>query len=228
MSDGAFVRPGSRGVRQHAVESRIYRDAVGATPDSKWKSLRCLFTEPGFAMRILRKRLKLPTPIYTEDRHILEDVIFEHFRADPAVKRILFVGVDSYTQHYPDYFTRFDYWTLDANPDLARFGARQHVTAPLETLADHFPQRHFDLILCNGVYGWGLDKLAQCEAAFAQCHDCLTPSGHLVVGWNDIPERRPIPLHELESLKRFERAAFSPLGSWRYETDTPYRHIFDF
>ena len=228
MKQGAFLRPVSRGQRQHAVESRIYRNAIGAAPDPIWRTLTNVFTEPGFAMRILRKRLKLPTPIHTEDRRILEHVIFPHFLADPAIRRVLFVGVDSYTGHYPRYFAHLDYWTLEPNPELARFGARQHVVAPLEELAEHFPSRYFDLILCNGVYGWGLDTKAQCEAAFAQCYECLARGGQIVVGWNDIPGRRPVPFDQIESLRSLERCFFAPLGSWRFVTDTPYRHIFDF
>jgi SAM-dependent methyltransferase len=228
MTDGALLRPASRGQRQRGVESRIYRHAIGAAPDPIWKSLLCLFTEPGFAMRILRKRLRLATPIYTEDRRVLEDVIFERFRSDRGLRTALFVGVDSYTAHYPRYFAHLDFWTLDPNPEMARFGGRQHLVAPLEQLADHFPSGYFDLIICNGVYGWGLDARAQCEAAFAHCHECLAPAGHLVVGWNDIPERRPVPFNQLASLQELQKCAFPPLGSWRFETDTPYRHTFDF
>jgi SAM-dependent methyltransferase len=228
MKDGSFLRPFSRGQRQHGVESRIYRDAIGAAPDPIWKTLTNVFTERGFAMRILRKRLKLPTPLHTEDRRILEEVIFERFLNDPGIRTVLFVGVDSYTAHYPAYFAHLDYWTLEPNPELARFGAPRHVVAPLEQLGDHFPSAYFDLILCNGVLGWGLDSAPQCELAFAQCHECLAPGGQIVVGWNDIPERRPVPVNHIASLQRLERCFFGPLGSWRFVTDTPYRHTFDF
>src|SRR5579864_4416164 len=144
MKDGSFLRPISQGQRQYAVESRIYRDAIGAAPDPIWKTLTNVFTEPGFAMRILRKRLKLPTPLHTEDRRVLEEVIFERFLSDPAIRTVLFVGVDSYTAHYPSYFAHLDYWTLEPNLALAGFGARQHVVAPLEQLGDHFPSAYFD------------------------------------------------------------------------------------
>jgi hypothetical protein len=43
-----------------------------------------------------------------------------------------------------------------------------------------------------------------------------------------VPRRAPIPLADLQSLARFRQMFFSPLGAWRYRTDTPYRHTFDF
>jgi hypothetical protein len=41
----------------------------------------------------------------------------------------------------------------------------------VEHLDRHFPKAHFDLILCNGVYGWGLDDRASCERAFQRCYE---------------------------------------------------------
>jgi hypothetical protein len=49
-----------------------------------------------------------------------------------------------------------------------------------------------------------------------------------MLGWNDLPERTPVPLDEIASLRRFKPATFVPLGTWRYLTSTPYRHTFDF
>jgi len=37
-----------------------------------------------------------------------------------------------------------------------------------------------------------------------------------------------VPLAEIESLGDFQKFRFPPLGSWRYLTDTPYRHTYDF
>src|SRR5258708_37559503 len=104
-------------------------------------------------MRLAWRHPRLP-----EDRRVLEEVIFLHYCRDPRVRTVLFVGCASYTAHYQDrYFASHDYWTLDAEPGQRRFGARQHVTARLETLTAHFPLGYFDLIICKGVYGWGLE-----------------------------------------------------------------------
>ncbi|HTT41456.1 MAG TPA: class I SAM-dependent methyltransferase [Steroidobacteraceae bacterium] len=207
----------------------MYRNAVGAPPESKWKMLLPLLFEAGFAARIVRKRLKLHTPLNTTDRQVLEEVIFPHFCALATVRTVLFVGCGSYTAHYQRrYFPSADYWTLEPDPSLRRYGATQHVVAPFEELARHFTENSIDLIICNGVYGWGLDRAEQCEAAFSQAHVCLRPGGFLLLGWDDVPRRTPVPLESLPSLARFRRYELPALATWRYLTHTPYRHTYDF
>jgi hypothetical protein len=137
------------------IEQRIYRDVIGAAPASRWKEFIYLFTEQGFASRILRKRLGLATRLNTEDRRVLEKIILEHYRQDSDVKKVLFVGCDSYTAKYQSiYFAKDNYWTIDPDPQCRKYGAKQHVVAPLERLAAHFPPGFFNLIICNGVFGW--------------------------------------------------------------------------
>jgi hypothetical protein len=211
------------------IEARIYQDAIGAPPAEKWTMILPFLTEQGFAARVLRKRLGLPTPLNTTDRIVMERLIFPHYAQDPAIRTILFVGCGNYTAHYQRlYFPNLDFWTLEPNPTAARFGARQHVIAPLEELERHFPPGHFDLIICNGVFGWGLDRHDQCEASFSQCHSRLRNDGHFFFGWDDVPERTPVPLQTISSLARFRKYCFPPLGTTRHVTDTPYRHTYDF
>jgi SAM-dependent methyltransferase len=214
--------------RRH-IEARIYADAVGAPSGSKWQLLKALFTEKGFATRVLRKRLHLPIALNTEDRRILEQVIFPTYLANPDIKTVLFVGCDSYTTRYErSYFSSVNFWTIEPDASRSGFGARQHVVSPLENLGQHFNLNYFDLIICNGVYGWGLDKAEQCEAAFSQCYQCLAANGYLLLGWDDLPRRDPAPLAAIHSLDNFRKYPFPPLGTWRYRTDTPYRHTYDF
>ncbi len=214
---------------RHQIEARVYADAIGAPPASKWTQLGLLFTEKGFAARVLRKRLGLPISLNTEDRRVLEQVILPCYRADSSIKKVLFVGCDSYTAHYQRlYFPTADYWTIDPVPSQRKFGAAQHIVAPLEELSGHFSAGSFDLIVCNGVFGWGLDTARQCEAAFAQCYSSLADKGRMLLGWDDIPQRRPLSLDDLASLSRFRKYVFPAFGSWRYRTDTPYGHTYDF
>jgi SAM-dependent methyltransferase len=211
------------------IEARIYQNAIGESTGAPWKMLVPLLTEHGFAARVLRKRLGLPTPLNTTDRLVMEQVIFPQYAQDPAIKRMLFVGCGTYTSHYQRrYFPNMDFWTIEPDPAAARHGAQQHVIAPLEELDRHFPPGNFDLIVCNGVYGWGLDRHDQLEAAFAQCHSRLKNDGHLFFGWDDIPQRAPVDLDTVSSRRLLRQYTFPPLGTWRYLTDTLYRHTFDF
>lgn len=175
----------------------------------------------------LRLLVGLTAPMRTPDRIILENVIIPFFVAR-GVGRVLFVGTDWFTKHYDRFFAGSDYWTIEIEPGRRRFGAAQHVVDSLEHLDRHFQKAYFDLILCNGVYGWGLDESESCERAFQQCFDCLREQGVLMLGWNDVPEHRPFPPESIQSLAQFARLEDSPFGTWRYAAQTPGRHIYDF
>ena len=110
----------------------------------------------------------------------------------------------------------------------AQAAQKQHIVDDLKNLGKHFGPDSLDLILCNGVFGWGLDAKADVEEAFRACCDCLREGGVLVVGWDDIEERRPFLLQECQSLRALKPFFFPPLGAAEYLTDTPYRHTFTF
>jgi hypothetical protein len=212
---------------RHGSEAGAYRSAAERRPPRS-TALR-LFTDWSFLVRAARRVLRLPTPLATEDRRILEQVIFRYYASRREIHSVLFAGCRWYTHHYQSaFFPRHDYWTIEPDEKARKFGGRQHVVAPLERLAEFFPEGYFDLIVCNEVYGHGLDSLEQCESAFAQCHSRLRQQGCLVLGWNDVPARTPVPLENVPSLKRFRRQAFPPLGTTRYLTDTSYNHVYDF
>jgi SAM-dependent methyltransferase len=211
------------------TEDRIYRLTVGGPSESRWQRLVSLVAERGYATAAVRRRLGLATPLETVDRRVLEESIFPYYREDLAFKNILFVGCAIFTAHYHQtFFPDKDFRTIEPESDLARFGSPNHIIAPIEDASKHFSANYFDVIFCNGVYGWGLDTLVQGEAAFAQCHTCLRDGGHLVFGWNDVPKRTPFDLNDIQSRNSFKRFQFPPLGSWRYLTKTRHRHVFDF
>ncbi len=209
------------------VDADLYRGVTQSAPPRN--TVVRLLTDWTFLVRAVRYVLHLPTPMRTEDRRILERVIFRHYAQRPEIRTVLFVGCQWYTRHYErTFFAEQDFWTIDPDEDARKHGARQHVIAPLERLDAFFPERYFDLIVCNGVFGYGLDSPEQCEAAFGHCYTRLAKGGHFVLGWDDVPQRRPLALEGLESLRSFRRIKFPPLGTERYLTDTSYRHIYNF
>ena len=165
---------------------------------------------------------------YLPDRHVLENVIFPALAEREDMQRILFVGVDFYTRHYPGFFPGRDFWTIEINPDRARYGASRHIVDSLENLGRHFEPESLDAIICTGVFGWGLDDRAGTETAIAECFECLRPGGLFVIGWSDFEGRRPVPLTTLESLKRFTPATLPPFLSPVYQTFSHHRHQFEF
>jgi len=214
------------------LEQRVYWDVVSRRPDSLLKLLVKMVKEPAYARSVFRKHLHFgkprPLPLLTTDRLVLEHQIFKYYQSHPEIRDILFVGCDADTATYARCFSNKRFVTIEPNPDNRRFGATEHVVAPLEDLDKHFPAESFDLVLCNGVFGWGLDDFPNCETAFAQAHSALRPRGHLVVGWNDVPRRAPFALESIPSLTRFKKFHFPSFNTWRYLTNTVYRHTFDF
>ena len=165
---------------------------------------------------------------HTEDRRVLEQEIFPYFVSSPAYKNILFVGCAWYTRGYNRVFKDKDYQTLEVDPAEGKYGAKKHTTDSLENITHHVKEGELDLIVCNGVFGWGLNDKPGVEKAFAGCFRSLREGGIFVLGWNDIPERCPFPLGECQSLEAFQPFVFSPLSTAQYETTTSNKHTYSF
>jgi hypothetical protein len=164
----------------------------------------------------------------TDDRRILENVILPYFSRSASYVRILFVGCAWYTRGYRRLFRHADYSTLDYDPSKKRFGSERHVIDSLANIGSHFREDALDLIVCNGVFGWGLDNRSEVDAAFRGCHQCLRRGGQFILGWNDISQHRPFSPYESEGLQLFRTWNFPPLGTSHFVTSTPNRHTFDF
>ena len=181
-----------------------------------------------YGVILARNALGLPNRMRTLDRDTLEQVILPAYAARADIKTVLFVGCAWYTRHYERMLPGRVYWTIDPDPWKKRFGARRHIVAGLESLGAHIAPGSLDLIVCNGVFGWGLDDRADCERAFAGCFEALRSAGELIIGWNDVPELRPLELASLQSLARFRPLIFGPLGSAQYLANPENRHVFNF
>ena len=175
-----------------------------------------------------RRVLGLSAHLHTADRQVLEQVILPAYAGRRDITRVLFVGCAPYTQHYGELFAGREYWTIDPVPRRRRHGGTRHIVDRLENLGSHAQPAYFDLIVCNGVLGWGLNALDTAEAAFATCHRHLREGGELVVGWNDVPPRNRVAPDDLPALQRFEPLVFAPVGTARLRVDAPQKHVFDF
>jgi SAM-dependent methyltransferase len=164
----------------------------------------------------------------SEDRLVLEEIIFPALNSLNELNRILFVGCQWYTKIYNKIFKEKDYYTMDINPKTKKYGAKKHIIDSLENVCKYFDEGKLDLIICNGVWGWGLNDRSQTEIAFQACYKCLRKGGIFLLGWDDIPEYRPFPLDICESLKLFKPFVFKPLSTSQYLTSTTYRHTYNF
>ena len=83
--------------------------------------------------------------------------------------------------------------------------------------------------LCVLGYFWStIDRRAGSGASQAadKTLALFADAGHMLLGWNDVPERDPAPLSEVRNLFRFSQYLFPAFGAWRYLTDTPNRHTY--
>jgi SAM-dependent methyltransferase len=164
----------------------------------------------------------------TADRRVLESVVLPYFAERDEYARVLFVGCAWYTRHYADIFHGREYWTLDFDPARAKYGSSRHVVGSLENVSAHIRPGSLDLIICNGVFGWGLSEQSKIEQAFDGCHTILREGGIFVLGWNDIAPRRPCMPEACISLRRFAPFVFPPVNAARHLTRTANRHTYDF
>lgn len=176
----------------------------------------------------------------TPDRRVLETVILPAFASRPEVRRVLFVGCAEYTRDYEGHFAGRGFYTIDVDPARAPYGATapgRHLVDSVENAGRHFRPASLDLILINGVFGYGLDERDRAEAAVASCHDLLAGGGTLMIGWNDLPQCKPFDPVALNGMGRFVRVEFPGLtavaGVRRlregdYLVDDKYQHVFSF
>jgi hypothetical protein len=170
----------------------------------------------------------MPSYLKNADRQILETTILPYFATSQEFTKILFVGTAWYTEGYKQIFQTKNYSTIEIDPSQAKYGSSQHIIDSIAHVHHHFRPNELDLIICNGVFGWGLNAKPEVESTFTECFHCLWPGGVFVLGGNDRPEHRPFPLDELKSLKLFQPWVLPPLATAQYRTTNPNCHTFNF
>ncbi|WP_375383828.1 class I SAM-dependent methyltransferase [uncultured Microbacterium sp.] len=163
----------------------------------------------------------------TTDRVFLEDVVVPFFLADSGIRRVLDLGIAWYTRSYPRLYKGVQYWTVDIDPEKTQIAGPNHRTVSATRLTDEFDPETFDLVVCNGVIGWGVNTPADVEQALDACADVLRADGWLVVGWNDVEGHRVPDLDE-QFARRFRREIFPPVQADHFIPETAYGHRFDF
>lgn len=165
----------------------------------------------------------------TLDRFVLENTIIPYFISQPEYRRVLFVGCDWYTKPYKKLFKNQEYWTIELDAEKKKFGSKNHIVDSFLNLSKHIEPGYFDLIIYNGVFGFGINSREDTEESFQQCFQALRAGGILVFGWNDVPEYRSFPFTQCASLEKFEPYLFPPLSTCEYLTpNTSNRHTYNF
>lgn len=189
-----------------------------------------------FAKKVVPAPIKLATKarwkngrvsLMIPDRVFLENTAIPFFAETEEIKTVLDIGVDWYTWRYNRLFPNQEYHSIDFDPGKARFASDRHIEGSLLELDQHYKAEQFDLIMCNGVFGWGVNEPETIQTGAMQITKCLAPGGYLVVGWNDNDERRPEGLEAILADK-LEPFVFPPVNDCFFDTNTAHRHLFRF
>jgi hypothetical protein len=161
------------------------------------------------------------------DRRLLERAFLPALSADPDIKRVLFVGVANYCD-YRRCFERAEYITIDPNVQPGAAGGKEHIQDTLQNLGRHFPKDHFDLIILNGVIGWGLNDPGEIERAIQAAHIHLRDCGMLLIGLNETGGPVRASLNSIRSLVLFVPVNLPTLSVSRIDFAHPFDRDFTF
>ena len=177
----------------------------------------------------IKTKLGIPAKFHSPARSVLEDSILPYYVSQDSKSRMLFVGIDWYTKHYEKLFKHYEaYWTIDPDPTQKRYGGKNHIVDFFENLNKYFDPQYFDVIICNGVLGHGINDRETVEKALGVCFSYLRPGGTFVLGWGGTPGLLSFPLEESESLRQFAPFEFPPLKTSSYSTKPQYQYVFQF
>ncbi len=166
--------------------------------------------------------------LYTPpDRKLLERVFIPNLANDPSYERVLFVGTATYC-NYEDAFKEKEFATMDPDPAAAAGGAARHFVDRLANLGLYYPRDHFDLIILNGVLGWGLNEASEIEASVQVCFSHLRSGGRMLVGLNEKGAPAPVCLAEIDALRSFNPVNLPGMSVPRLDFDHPFDRDFTY
>ena len=112
---------------------------------------------------------------------------------------------------------------MDIDPASARWGIRgSHVTGDILEVTESFPADFFDLIILNGVFGFGVDRTDQIDRCLTRVSLVLSTGGFLIIGWNTDKTIDPM---RLDSLAGFHYSEALPFQRQCFQAST---HVYDF
>ncbi len=162
------------------------------------------------------------------DREVYHGEILPWLAGESSIRDVLDIGCEWYNLHHRRIFRGHRYWTIDVDPGKEGFGGRNHVTGSALRLDQYFRPSSFDLILCNGVFGWGVNGQRDVTLLAEQMAGVLRPDGKVVVGWNPGTENAP-ELNPLVAMADdFRSWAFPPKDDSQFLANPENNHTFAF
>jgi hypothetical protein len=127
----------------------------------------------------------ITTPVRNLDRNFLEKDIFQFLNSIAKKNhKLLFIGVAYYTRHYYSKL-RYEVKTIDINSDVKKFGNKNNHTIGSATSLTEYYSNKFNVILANGLLGYGLNSKNDFNRMLEMCFTCLVDNGILIIGYNN-------------------------------------------
>lgn len=150
----------------------------------------------------------------TAGRLYYEYEILASLRKKHAKICLLSIGTTKYTKHYYQFFALPNiYKTIDNDHEIIKHTKEgYHINDTVLHLDKYFEQASIDVILFNGVYGWGIDHEDELKLAVDKIYNHLKTEGILIFGWNDNQERDPIGIRNKAIFSKFVPFAINKRG----------------
>nr|WP_314358785.1 hypothetical protein [uncultured Achromobacter sp.] len=179
------------------------------------------------------ERLNIDFRLRAPNRDFLEESVFGYLNEMAAVAdhdiKTLFVGIDKHNWHYPRLLL-CQFHSLDIEARKAVYGRPgSHWTGSAIHMADHYGPNAFDVVVANGLLGFGINNAAEFRRLLTQCELVLKPGGLLVLGYNDRPDRAPFPV--MPVVREYFESFVPPIVGVQadiHRVDDDFQHVFVF
>ncbi len=139
---------------------------------------------PGIIRRIYRRLFRDPAIAALPSRQWLLDELLPALKA-AGRKRMLFVGTQAYNRPFYRQCQGLKVFSIDPDPDNARYGAPEgHHIGLVQDIARLAPGETFDVIIFNGIIGFGVNDVPSALDALKAMAGAAAPDALLMIGWN--------------------------------------------
>ena len=184
-----------------------------------------LMLKPLQLFKSIRFRLRVNS--LPDRKYIRDEMLPAIARTNPD--NVLLVGTRRYTANYPKYLRTPTgrVWTVDIDPQAAKFGNGEfHRVGDVCEVATLIPGVKFDVILANGLLGFGIDSESEITRFTAAMADVLGPQGFLMLGWD--ADRTADPNSNADVVRLFQHAEFAGLPARQsFVGCAGFDHVFD-
>lgn len=163
-----------------------------------------------YYQRLILKRLT------SDQRRYFDNIIVPRYSRRGNVN--LFIGIEWYNEWIFKKYKHVKWVSIDPFEKNTQFGATNHFTGtfPRDLSISEYTNK-FDVVFCNGVYGWGVNSSHELSEVLENISVILKPGGLCIFGYNTEKEHNPLTE---TTLLRIVNRYFSLISRERVCVDT--------